>query len=40
MVEDERTLMELQLVGLREGCNVRIKEERYGESKAMLNDEP
>ncbi len=33
MVEDERALMELRLVGLEEGCNDGIKEERCGESR-------
>ncbi|CAM6030100.1 unnamed protein product [Sphagnum balticum] len=33
MVEDERALMELRLVGLEEGCNEGIKEERCGESR-------
>jgi hypothetical protein len=39
MVEDERALMELRLVGLREGCNVGIKEEHYGEFGVKLSDE-
>jgi len=33
MVEDERALLELRLVGLEQGFNDRIKEERCGESR-------
>jgi len=33
MIEDERALMELRLVGLEEGCNDEIKEEHCGESR-------
>ncbi|KAH9562523.1 hypothetical protein CY35_05G076300 [Sphagnum magellanicum] len=33
MVEDERALMELRLVGLEEGCNDGIKEEHCEESR-------
>jgi hypothetical protein len=33
MVEDERALKELRLVGLEKGCNDRIKEECCGESR-------
>jgi hypothetical protein len=33
MVQDERALMELRLVGLEEGCNDGVKEECCGESR-------
>jgi hypothetical protein len=40
MVEDKKNISGTLAIGLREGCNVGMKEERCGEFGAKLSDKP